>query len=729
MSRGLTQTIYRDFQGGYNNTISALMLRDNELALAENVDFAAEIGAFRTRRGCMKVNQTPLNSEITDGFSWTVGSEYRKCIVVDSKVYQIDTATGSITEKISLSPGAVEIYPFTLNNVFYFGDGQELYVWGGADFTSEQGTKTIITNDIVRNNDSSSGIKGDFYRALGNHGSIDLKTENYANVSRWENVTDVSGLASNVVKKMKPWDPSASEEFRIIVTRGASASGDIIVSLDNVSHATAVAASDLIDSICAKLLATSTPGWDKTLSGNVITYTKTVPGLCENGYVDTLSTGVTIIYDTIKEGKINDNNLDPIKKCTMFVLHTPSMRVFAAGGTGDNALFYSEIGNPTYFNSDICKVYPSSGFGKITALGALSKSIIVSYEDGWYVWEGVTPLSGINQASWSPLNLPSGCVAHRSLTLAPNSFMFLGKDGIYRVDASILNETFVMYLGRRVIQRITLGRLDKTIESIVDKSKCRGVFYDNCYYLAFNEAAGGRTLPANPDGSPPFGARLGDIIESASGRFKIIGGSEGDWILEPLINVITGNTKVIKYEFDTDSFSIITGWYVNQWIRDPESLYFCTYNYLMASGRGYSDIDVYSGDIKPIRVHVKTKEFPLGNEFSYKFVQLVGLVFKQGDTEEESKSDVTLHSGYIKYRVNDIDITESLVYGRSWGLTWGFKDSTAVIIEYTQPSTTYQIEFESTRINDPVTLLGICFTYRQTTVAKPDYMEDEALLI
>jgi hypothetical protein len=677
----LTQKIYRDFSGGFNDTVAALSMNDNELTLAENVDFSAEVKAFRTRRGCAKANANSFGADVTDGCSWEIGSRYRKCIVHGGTVYQIDVQSGETIQKVALTPGATEIYPFVVNNILYFGDGTELYSWGAFDYTSEQGTKTIVAGDVVRNNDSPSGTKGDFYRAKTDLGATDLKTATYADTSVWENVTDVNGRASNVVRAVKPYNPARQEVVKITVTSGASADGTVIVSLNNVDYSTAIAAGDGVTTVVAKMIATATAGWTKERNGNVIMYTKDETGYSENGYLDPGVTGVTVVMETAQEGKANDNALDPIKKCTMFVYHPGSGRVFASGNPDDNALFYSEIGIPTYFNSAVNKVYPSNGYGRVTALGLLSDSVLVSYEDGWYAWSGITPLTGRDPAKWTQLNIPHGCACHDSLSLTPYSFTFLGKDGIYTVSASILNYDIVMLQGRNVIQKVSANRIDNTIGDIFDKKKCRGIFNDNIYYLAYNTAE-----------------------DSA-------------------------NSRVIRYEFDTKSFSVITGWNVNKWIRDAESLYFASRNYLLKANTGYADIDVETGNPKPIRLHVKTKEYDFGSMLSQKVCQLVGLVFKQSMSEDESEMDVALNAGYNKYRVNGVVVSESLIYGRRWGLRWGFREAVAIVLEYIQVSNTFQIEFENSRLNDPVTLIAIGFEFRFADVVRPTNMKDGVLLV
>jgi hypothetical protein len=676
----LIQKIYRDFSGGFNDTVAAMSMKDNELALAENVDFSVEVKAFHTRKGCVNVNPSSLGADVTDGYSWDVGSFYHKCIVVGGIVYQIDVGSGEATQKIALTQGATEIYPFTVNNILYFGDGSELYSWGGFDYTSEQGTKTILTGDIVRNNDSPSGVKGDFYRAKSDLGSVDLKTATYGDIEVWDDVTDVNGLASNAVRPVKPYNPARQEVVKVTITSGAIIEGNVILSLNNVDYATAVAAGDSVTSVISNMMATATDGWTKEKNGNAIMYTKNETGYSENGYLDPGITGITASMETVQEGKTDDNDLSPIRKCRMFVYHPGSARVFAAGNPDDNGLFYSEIGIPTYFNSAINKVYPSNGYGRITALGLLSDSVLVSYEDGWYAWRGITPLSGQNPAEWKQLNIPNGCVCHDSLKLAPYSFIFLGKDGIYNISASILEYEIVMLQGRNVIQKITANRIDKVIASIADKKKCRGIFDNNVYYLAFN------------------------VLEDAA------------------------NSRVIKYEFDTKSFTIVTGWNVNKWIRDPENLYFASKNYLMKANAGYSDIDVETGEPKPIAVHVLTKEFDLGSPLTQKFCRLAGLVFKQDISEIESQIDINLKAGYESYKVNGVTVSESLIYGRAWGLRWGYREAVTTVIEYIQVSNTFQIEFRNERLDDPVTLIAIGFEYRDADVVRPGNMKDEVLL-
>ena len=415
-------------------------------------------------------------------------------------------------------------------------------------------------------------------------------------------------------------------------------------------------------------------------------------GYSATGYVDPGATGVTATYETIQNGQADDNDLAPIRKCTMFAFHTSSYRVFASGNPDDNAVYYSEIGQPAYFVSAYNKVYPSINYGIAKGITQLSESILVSYEDGWYAWDGITPL---DDATWKPLNLPYGCVSHRSIAKTPYSFMFLGRNGVYVVSASILSSELVMLQGEDIIKNVTENRIDKTIASIVNPTNCRAVFYDNVYYLAYG-------------------------IDSA------------------------GNTRVLKYEWGTKSFTTITGWKVNAWTYDSSNLFFASTNYVLRTNDSESDIDVETGEEKAIEFHIRTKEYPLGNPFMNKCLNLLGFIFKQPQYENADASSVNMKvlTGYTSYGYEyELDgtavaetlvfgttITESLVWGRDWGLIWGFTEAIVKMVELTLVSNTFQIDIQNNNLNDPIILIGIGFVYEETDFVSPTIFKDEVLL-
>jgi len=752
------QGIYSDFSGGFNDSVAAISIKDSEVVLSENAEYSAEIKSFKTRPGSTKMNTdsfakqlrtmasdtltvtytdpgtltdekyefyyednawhleeitvtlsdyglsvtgTPkagdkivlipstatvnvyyAKVEVDDAHIWFIGSKYKRFLVINSKLYDYDQNSDTLTLAISLTNGAKRIHPFVVYNRFYFGDGSELYCIGDYDYSSEEGTVSVSVGQIVRNNDNSTtGVLGHFYQAKTARTNIDLATEAYTNTTNWADVTEAPYFASNVARTVTPYDPSKPEVVYITVVSGSTAAGTVTIYLDDSAHTVAVGANASINTIVDAINAVSVTGWTSKKEGNSVVFTKSTNGLVTNGYVDPGETGCVLTYTTQQEGKINDNDLAPIKKCTMFVVHTASYRVFASGNPDDNAVYYSEIGNPTYFKSEYNKVYGLNEYGRPTGMLQLSESILVSYENGWYVWSGIYALE---DARWKPLNLPYGCMCDRSIALTPHSFLFLGKDGIYNVSVSILNSELVLLQGNEVINKITGSRVDNTIASIDSKQDCIGYFYNNVYYLAYN--------------------------------------TDKD----------DGNTRVLKFEWETKSFTETTGWKVNAWLEDGDGFYFASTNYLMITGVGTCDVDVETGEDKPINLHIKTKEYHFGNPMVNKVVRLVGIIFKQTTAVTEIDADCRVIMGYndqiFEYSLNTVNTTESLVWGRTWGRIWGFREAIVKMVELTQMSNTFQLEVKNNKLNSPLTVVAIGFVYEATDFYTPTILKDEVLL-
>lgn len=889
-----TQKIYADFSGGYNDTSLPISIEDNQLSLSENVDYAAEAKALQTRKGCVKINTTSFGKDVTDGYAWMIGSVHKKCIVMNSTIYDVNTnytgvviLTDMTQEDISkwdktkiyvnsgetystyttghwfhydkdqavwadggtysnynniilkgmklLSTGAKHIYPFVMYNTLYFGDGSKLYEWGHFDYASELGKKVVKRGTIVKCNDATLGVKGHFYkyvigtsglvvnnlpdtltrykdnipdtitviedgqsvtktvtRSLFNpmiiedmseedvsswntnkiyvnlgetYGSyttnhwfyysnstwtdggtyrtqetvakvnmqtvdfdgattdmfswdrtkiyvntgepdgilkanhwfyynapdwedggaytseegvlIDLSVENYLNVNKWSDATDVPEYSSDVVRELEPYDPSQNEVVRITIYSSATTSGTLKLCLNDVVKSAYISFGTTVSSILNSLNNMSFDEWtSKIISQSTIEFTCDLKKECNAGYIDNGTTGIQCVYSTVQEGSSSNCDLTDIKKCTIFCVHQGSSRVFAAGNPDDNAVYYSEIGYGNYFKSSVNKLYPAiNGYGHVTGMINLSNSLLVSYENGWYSWRGITPLS---DAQWEPLNIPYGCVSSRTICLTPQSFTFLAKDGIYNVSAAILNDQYILLQTKQILRKISEDVIEKTIDTFNDVSLCTAVFYDNMYLLAY----------------------------STNGEYC---------------------DRVLKYEWDTGAFTLYTGWKVNNWLNDHDNLFFASENYLLKAFEGYSDIDISTGDAKPIQVHVKTKDYYFDTPQTNKVVQMIAFIFRQYE-KLESDAQIILHCGYQKYVLKKQDLAESLYYGRRWGRRWGHNETMVQVAEIVMVSNTFQIELIANNLNDPITLLGIGFSYADTDLVLPTILKDEDLL-
>ena len=728
MATSYKQAVYSDFSGGYNDTSAAISIGDDEFTMSENADYSAEVKALQTRKGCTKQNpvSTTLQFEkanITDGYTWMIGSTQKECVVLNGTLYEVTGVHGEavLTKKLDLPDKAQYIYPYVMYNTLYFSIGKgpyssdiehdpaipyspKMYQWGAFDYSSETmydplGNMLVLEGEIVRCDHISTvapysnGIIGHFYQAKADAPVGDMTSTTY-----WTDVTDVPGHCSNVVREIHPYNPSAKEIVTIQVLGSAAHAGTVTVTLYDENGAAntgsfTVAQGDSVADIVAAF--PSVTGYDKHIKGdgwgaiyvpeigdNMVLYIATSEHAADQAYVDPGDSGIVFSIVTKQEGKTNDNNLDDIKECTIFCTHSASHRVFAAGHPEDNAVWFSEIGYGDYWKSDLNKVYPAqNGMGRVTGMIEISEYLLVSYEHGWYAWKGTTPLE---DANWKPINIPYGCIAPRSLVMTPNSFTFLAKEGIFCVSAAILNDAYVLMENKTIIRNLSDNKIEHTVDEINYDwvyDVADAVFYDNCYLLAVPE----------------------------------------------LHRV--DNTMVIKYDWAASSFTLITGWLVHRWMKSAYDLYFASHNFILRAFDGFKDINVWDeeGSDKAIDLHVKTKEYHFGTPFSMKNAQLIGLIFQQHDAVE-SYLKVIVHAGYRTYEINAVDLADSLYYNRLWGAAWGYREAIVKVIETIEPANTFQLEFIKSSIDDPMTLIGIGFIYENTDYVSPTVLKDELLL-
>lgn len=258
------------------------------------------------------------------------------------------------------------------------------------------------------------------------------------------------------------------------------------------------------------------------------------------------------------------NYLDPIKKCTIMVLHQPSKRIFAAGNPDDpGALYFSEIDKPNYFKKT-SKIYPTNSEGPITGLVCVEESILVSYKRGWYAYTGIFP--GID-AVWKPLNIPVGAVNNNAICLTPNSVTFVSEKDIWIMNPAALRDDFVKIPTNEIFLNISENKVKNTMKTIQKHELIRTVFHEDKLYIAYNDW---------------------------------YAGSACDYVL--------------VFDWNTKSFIKITGWRgITEWCsRYNGDLLFSTQTgYLLKTFSGETDFDGYNEKEVSISLNIKTKSYGL----------------------------------------------------------------------------------------------------------------------
>lgn len=569
--------IYNNFRGGFNDTSTFVNTNKGEVSVAENVDLESSIKGFRTRKG-NTIHKGPIRG-ITDAGEFMAGGEIINYCIKDNVLYR--EIEGVLYQRL-LSVGSNAIYPFRHNNKLYFTNGSTYYVWGEFDYSSETGTVSIETGDIVLNLGSSGGGEaGSFYKALDDFPSLNLGLADYSNETNWEEVTEIPNKTSSVIREVEPYDGGRTELATLEVFKGCSTTGNASIFLDGVEFSIAFTAGDSIDAVVDKIYATIFTGWTVVKSGNKLTFECNTIKLVDNGYFDEKNTGITAVLVTERNGKNNDNDITPIKKCTMFLVHPTSMRVFAAGNPeSPDTLYFSDIGNPAYF-SVINRLVPIQGEGDILSLVNLHDAVLLSYKTGWYKWRGIEVGT---DAEWKSLSLPNGAVNNNCVALTPYSLMFLSDDGLYRVNASIISEDTTMIASKGIIKNVAQDKVMTTLSSITNKVNAVGVYHNNKYLLAYCDDNTGV------------------------------------------------NNRVLEYSLDNDGFTLITGWRVDKWLKSNDgNLYFLSGNYILKAFEEYTDTDISTGFPTAIPLSVEFENVDLGNPITQKLVRFITVVAKKSD--------------------------------------------------------------------------------------------------
>lgn len=382
--------------------------------------------------------------------------------------------------------------------------------------------------------------------------------------------------------------------------------------------------------------------------------------------IDTLSS----VIRPVKANLDAENDLVPIRKCTMFVQHPLSLRVFACGNPSDPlALYYSETMDISFFKATN-KLYPQNNEGKITAIASVFDKVVISYNNSWWMWSGIDPTQ---DATWSRLAIPYGCTSHKSIELTPFSFTYLSASGIKNVHASVINQNYLMVQNKDTIRDLTTDKAERIIKDMVHPETACSIFYDNKYFLAY-----------------------------------------GDDPLDPY------NNKVLVYDWEIRGFTIYTGWQVNSWTkRSDGTLTFSTKNYILETYSGLNDVDVATGDEKAIEIEVKTRGYDLNNPLQAKDLWFLYVQTKQ-ITEAESYMDVSVEIDYKESSFKDVPLTESLIWGvTSWGNKWGYRELIERLAEIKEIGSRFSVTFKCNKLNSPIAVHAIGFRFKPLMAKTP----------
>lgn len=658
----LQNITYKDYTGGYNDTVTPYNIKANELRAIENYNIKKIAGGLAMRKGIDKINEISLNGNITRRIEYFLRLTSRKVFIMDKKLYFDGDPVSKLTVDID-KPHFLQ-----RQDVLYISDHTSIYEYGQKDYFSNVGTVTIVTGDIVQvaTTHANPLIRGNFYKAKSNLGSTNLATEDYTVTARWDNVTDISGVISNVMRPVKAFDPSKIEKFTLQITSPCTSSGSVTVTVNDVAVNIAVTSGDTLNSVATKINAGAYPNYTTSVNQNIVTFTASSAGFRVNPVFQPYSTGVGGFTDVLVNGEDDDNAIEEVRKCNRIILHSKSLR-YVASGNPDNptAIYFSEPGQINYWK-DTNVLVPTSSDGEVRAMFNLANSVIVSYNRTWWEYAGLEPAT---DGTWKQLPIPFGCESEWTIKiLSSYNFIYLAKDGLELVSANILNQEGVPTQNTDALLNVTDGKVDNTIASIVDKSKCVAEFVDDVYYFAYND---------DPDS--------------------------------------TSNNKVLCFFTEYKSFTKYTGWQVNDFLLNSSGVIeIASLNYsFLTESDDYYDIDVLTGLAKPIVPIIESVEMTFGAIENPKFFEKMFVHFVQTLDEDTALANIEVVVGGSTQDFNDVDIAPSLVWGRNWGSIWGFEPLFYYAAFLRRKGAWIRFKITASSVGSPIEFYGVTFQFKQ----------------
>jgi hypothetical protein len=375
--------------------------------------------------------------------------------------------------------------------------------------------------------------------------------------------------------------------------------------------------------------------------------------------------GTTIAEVT--KAVVTDNNLTTIAKCKYIV--SRGEKIYASGNPdAPTALYYSQVGDPTYFKTGDFQVFANSGDGDaISGLHEYQSTLIVFKSKGLWKYEGV---SAAVDAQFTRLNAESGTKAYRTIRDIGNFVFFLGVDGVYAIKTT---QTGVV-----VTEKVTsaVSNLFTNVQYAASwhNSSAVAAVYEGKYVLSYSIASITPTVNTEvmvchmsaglEKGMTPWtrykGLSISEMLKSIDGTLYM-----GD----------ATRQEIFKF--------------------DPTKL----------SDRGTQ-----------MNYKLVTKDYDLDSPVRLKKIKRGWLIFRQYE-EFESTIDMSIVVDYTTKLFQDQTATESLVWDKgTWGVNkWGWIDTFTLPFRIGKKGIRARAEITAYSTDDfenEIFIYGFAFMYR-----------------
>lgn len=497
------------------------------------------------------------------------------------------------------------------------------------------------------------------------NGGLETSTLN----ANWEDVTDVQGVASNIIRTLAPYSAGKKEVVNISIFESIAKTGHITITINDIAYNINVTSGDTSWNVATKIAETTFTEYTAIASQNIVTLTAKEIGYKETCLVEPYDTGVSMVASIEINGESNDNILSEVKKCTKFIQHSKSGRYVATGNPKKPyAVYFSEYNQLNYFKQ-FNILTPTSSEGSPTCILNLLDSVLIGYRHSWYEYTGLEPAT---DGSWKRLAIPYGCVSEHSVQVVDlYSFIYLADNGLYKISANILSQYGITNSNDNAVKNISDLKVESTINTIFDKSKCVSVYHNGIYYLAFNDTNG-------------------------------------------------NNDKILLYYPNYNAYVLYKDVIVNDFLyRKDGTLEFASTNYsIKFSDTKHYDLNVLNGESKRIVYKIATSKMTLDNNISSKFIDKFFIQANVKVDENIKYWRMFITTDYITKEMKLDVINDGLVWGATWGRIWGNYSDTVKCAFIRKKSTVIKILLTNEGLTDMgtnMTLYGFALSYKPFT--------------
>lgn len=669
----MKQILYDKFNG--LNNVGAQ--KDDELRELVNMLFMG--GGIETRPGSWAAIAAYHSSNIKQILPVTVAGQENTFVVTETGVYWDDVNSQTRVLLFATSDSR-DVGIFQRQSTVYIGTGAKLYEIGVLDYATPTGTVNLKVNDTVKSNFS-------YYRSKLVRSSVNLATETFTNTTNWEEITNILGTDHPLVaREVIAFDAGKKEKVKLVIGYNASAAANVTITLNGVSGTVAIAAGDTATAVAGKIRAVARTGWTITGSGSTIYYESTSTGPMDDA-IHEYDAGTTQAYGTMsvpQQGKTNDNILtSKVVKCNRFLMHPLSRKIFATGNPeAPTEVYYSGVitfpDDPTYW-SNVSTLVPTTPEAKAVGMILLSDSLLIGFTSNWYAWSGV---DASTDATWKMLNLPIGPVGPWAMAPVPNGFAFMAKTGLYNVSAAILNTEILLMQNQEVITNLTDQRINAS--KLLANERISLTYHEERLYLTQVDL-----VSYYPPGTePPEDIEYPYVYDFNYGGFtRFAGPSFRCFAVGESRLYFGGYERQLKY-FSTSTTTDNSGTSI-----------------------------ISPGTASPIISSFRTKDYDMGNNLSSKYLPDLYLLLKQFESASDYTADIILLGDYVKdeneglsLAYSQVGMSESLIWGRTWGKLWGFSEMMEMECHPHVRSRVFSLKMTA---SNPLGFYGVGFGYNE----------------